>query len=789
MYDISSYKGQMFLNKLKLSHKLIMGFGIVIAAMVFILVYTFINYRNQTIAVDHNLSSAEIIQEADEILISLLNMETGARGYAISGSDVFLEPFYEGQEEYIEHYNYLVELTKDKEYATKNLEALNEKYQKWLEWEKTKVIGYRQQVNDGTMEMEDLVELINSQVGKNEMDSIRRSVKDLIDGEKSILESRYETLKRTQKNTGFVMSFGGFLTALVSIAISIFTALTVSRPVKLLIDATKSIRDQRYKEKLKHVGDKDLNILIDSFNEMQEMIKHREEELGIKNEVLKSQMAEVNEANKLKSQFLANMSHELRTPLNSIIGFTNRVIKKSGEALPVTQQENLVIVREEANHLLELINSLLDYSKIEAGKMEIHPENFNLLKVVDEVYQMTKPLAENQKIGYKQLAYTEEEIPIKSDRMKVKQILINLLSNAFKYSERGTVTFSVGTKDNKYYIRVKDEGVGISKEDILHIFDEFRQVDGTYTRKVGGTGLGLSITKKFVEMLGGKIRVCSTLGKGSCFTVILPQDIEGDNPFEEETNPNLVSYKKRIVCVDDDQNIQRLYKQYLNDYEFDVISLNGNEDVIEKIVRIQPDAILLDIMLPNKDGWEILTELKNNLKTKNIPVIMASVLSEKNLAYRMKADDYLIKPVTQEELLEAIMRTISKKQGIDVLVGDDDENFLNLIGQFLGEENIPYRLARDGEAVLTEMQFKKPDILILDIMMPKKDGFTVIEEIRSNPEIKETPIIIVTAKDLTKREKDELHERTSIIIQKSAVMMDTVMETLVRRIKERFDNA
>jgi DNA-binding response OmpR family regulator len=292
-------------------------------------------------------------------------------------------------------------------------------------------------------------------------------------------------------------------------------------------------------------------------------------------------------------------------------------------------------------------------------------------------------------------------------------------------------------------------------------------------------------------MLGGKIRVCSTLGKGSCFTVILPQDIDrkGDSTLDEESNPNLVSYKKRIVCVDDDQNIQRLYKQYLNDYEFDIIALNGNEDVIERICQIHPDAILLDIMLPNKDGWEILSELKNNPETKSIPVIMASVLSEKNLAYRMKADDYLIKPVTQEELLEAIMRTISKKQGIDVLVGDDDENFLNLIGQFLEEENIPYRLARDGEAVLAEMQFKKPDILILDIMMPKKDGFTVIEEIRSNQEIKETPIIIVTAKDLTNREKDELHERTSIIIQKSAVMMDTVMETLVKRIKERFDNA
>lgn len=788
---IESYKIQMFLNRLKLGHKLLMGFGIVIALMVFILVYTFVNYNNQTMAVNDNLSSAEIIQEADEILISLLNMETGARGYAISGSEVFLEPFYEGQNDYIEHYTHLLELTKDKEYAARNLETLNEKYKKWLDWEIDQVIDNRTKVNEGTLKMEELAEIINSQVGKNEMDSIRRVVKSLIDDEKSILEERYEALKLTQRKTGFVMTFGGFITALLSILISIFTALTVSRPVKLLIDATQNIRDQKYINQLKHVGDKDLNILIDGFNEMQEMIKHREEELNVKNEALKSQMAEVNEANKLKSQFLANMSHELRTPLNSIIGFTNRVIKKSGDTLPVTQQENLIIVKEEANHLLELINSLLDYSKIEAGKMEIHAENFNLLKVVEEVYQMTKPLAESQNIGYKQLSYTEEEIPIKSDRMKVKQILINLLSNAFKYSERGTVTFSVGVKDNKYYIRVKDEGVGISKQDIKHIFDEFRQVDGTYTRKVGGTGLGLSITKKFVEMLGGKIRVCSTLGKGSCFTVILPQDIDrkGDMASDEETNPNLVSYKKRIVCVDDDQNIQRLYKQYLNDYEFDMIALNGSENVMEKVSQIHPDAILLDIMLPNKDGWEILSELKNSPETKNIPVIMASVLSEKNLAYRMKADDYLIKPVTQEELLETIMRTISKKHGIDVLVGDDDENFLNLMGQFLEEENIPYRFARDGEAVLAEMQFKKPDILILDLMMPKKDGFTVIEEIRNKQEIKDTPIIIVTAKDLTNREKEELYERTSIIIQKSAVMMDTVMETLVRRIKEKFENA
>ncbi len=783
-----SYERQMFLNKMKLGHKLFIGFGIVITLMVLILTYTYINYDNQTKVVYDNLSSAEMIQEADSILISLLNMETGARGYVISGSEEFLDPFYEGREDYLKHFSRLQELAKDKDYITESLIALNERFENWYDWERTQLIENRNKVNEGLLSMEEIATIVNSQVGKKEMDAIRSIIKNVIDTEQDNLSIRYDKLIKAERKTGYVMTFGGFLTALLSIGISLFTALTVSRPVKLLIQATENIKEQKYEEQVRTVGDKELNLLIKRFNEMQEMIKYREEQLNIKNDVLKAQMAEVNEATKLKSQFLANMSHELRTPLNSIIGFTNRVIKKSGENLPLTQKENLIIVREEANHLLELINSLLDYSKIEAGKMELHPEAFNLLKVIDEVYQMTKTLAEGQGLNYKQETYTNEDIPIKSDRMKVKQILINLLSNAFKYSEKGTVTFSVEKKENLYYIQVKDEGVGISEEEVGHIFDEFRQVDGSYTRKVGGTGLGLSITKKFVEMLGGEIKVSSTLGEGSCFTVILPEDID-NNDIQKEMQTNGSSFKKKIVCVDDDPNIQRLYKQYLHEYEFETIALTGREDVMDRIIQICPDAILLDIMLPCKDGWEILSELKSCDHTKNIPVIMASVLSEKNLAYRMKADEYLIKPVTQEELVETIMRTISKKNGIDVLVGDDDENFLNLMGQFLADEAMPYRLARDGEAVIQEMLFRKPDILILDIMMPKKDGFTVIDEIRNRDDIKDTPIIIVTSKDLTNKEKEELYERTSVIIQKSAVMMDAAIETLVKRIKEKFDHA
>lgn len=254
----------------------------------------------------------------------------------------------------------------------------------------------------------------------------------------------------------------------------------------------------------------------------EEELKKLNEELTIQRAEAEKQRSEAIDANMLKSRFLANMSHELRTPLNSIIGFTNRVLKKTSDILPKIQKENLMIVKEEAQHLLELINSLLDYSKIEAGKMEVYLEKFDLSEVIDEISVMAKALIETKPIKYEQKLYTNESIPVFSDKMKTRQILINLLSNAFKYSEEGTVTLSIDIENGTYRIKVLDQGIGISPENIENIFDEFRQVDGSYTRKAGGTGLGLSVTRKFVEMLGGSIQVSSTLGAGSCFTVYLP---------------------------------------------------------------------------------------------------------------------------------------------------------------------------------------------------------------------------------------------------------------------------
>lgn len=780
----------MRLSKLKLSHKLYIGFGIVILLMLALIVYTYYNYSNQVKAVDTNLNTYKVIREADAILESMLNMETGARGFALTGEEEFLEPFNKGKVDYVTHLNNLKFLTSGNMSQQDRLNKLNEKYQSWYHWETKEIIEGRRKVNNGLLKIDDIISLAQTNTGKNEMDSIRKIAAEIIKEEQDMMDIKNGNLKRMIDITGLTISIGGFLTLIVAVLISLFTARTVTKPVKMLIEATDNITSQNYKTPINLKSDKDLGILISNFNTMQEAILIREEELSKKNEVLKAQMAEVNEANKLKSQFLANMSHELRTPLNSIIGFTTRVIKKIGDNIPPIQKENLEIVKEEGLHLLELINSLLDYSKIEAGKMDVHIDKFNLTKVIEEVYQMTRTLSEVKCIDYIQEIPDCDAAIIESDRIKVKQILINLLSNAFKYSDKGQVKLSLFKNEDKYILKVKDDGVGIPQENLSDIFDEFRQIDGSYTRKVGGTGLGLSITKKLTEMLGGCIYVESKLGVGSCFTVELPVEFSHKQTYScaEELQVSSKSRKKRVVTIDDDSNVQRLYSEYLTEHGFEVIKLDGSENVLNTVKGIAPDIILLDIMLPKKDGWEILSELKNTKETRHIPVIMASVLSEKNLAYRMKADEYLIKPVAQEELLDTIYKTISKRDGVQVLIADDDENFLKLVGQFLLEEGISYSVASDGEEAVKKMQEIKPDILILDIMMPKKDGFTVIEEIRKIKDVKNTPIIVVTSKDLTSEEKRELMERAGMVIQKSGSLIEKVMEVITKKVKEKSED-
>jgi signal transduction histidine kinase/CheY-like chemotaxis protein len=682
--------------------------------------YTYRNFTKVSRVVESNLSTYQVLQESEGLLAALANIETSSRGFIITEDAKFLEQFESERAHFRTHYDTLKGLVSKDSEQQNRITEIDGVFNSWLESELKVITQKKYELETGESpaeslkpavspkpadkegdrtdqdmrpaeddifnipgENENAKDLVRSGKGRSIMGNLQAIINDINNNEQQKLKIKSENLKKTERNTYLALLFGGTAAAVLALFISAVTARSITKPIRSLSKATERIMKHNYNQPINFKADRDISALIGNFNAMQSAIQVREEELKRKNEEIKAKMAEINDANKLKSQFLANMSHELRTPLNSIIGFTARVIKKCGESLPPVQLENLKIVKEESNHLLDLINNLLDYSKMEAGKMEVHLETFDLTTVIHDVSNMTKALLEGKPLKYEVKLYANEEILIKSDPMKLKQILINLISNAIKYSERGTIRLSVDRLDQEYCLKLQDEGIGISNENISNIFDEFRQVDGSYTRKVGGTGLGLSITKKFTEMLGGRIEVNSAPDVGSCFTIYLPVNSPGTDTQENSTEAvkktsesgmdktgyekaiDIGGQKKTIVCVDDDASVQRLYNQYLREQGFLVVTLSGKEDVVSKIREMKPDVVLLDIMLPNKDGWDILMELKAEIATREIPVIISSVLSEKNLAYRMKADEYLVKPVTQEELIGCVLQTMKKKAGIE----------------------------------------------------------------------------------------------------------------------------
>ena len=781
----------MQIRKLNIRHKIFLEFGVIIFLTFLLVGYAYFNFVQISKSIEHNLQGYKIIREADAMMSSLLEIETGARGYALTGKEEFLQSYRMGIEGYHLHENLLKKASENNSDQKQRMSEFETLFQEWVDWQ-GESIKNRNKVEQGLLSIEDYVAWVESAGSKYRIDVLKKLMEDIIKDEERQQLERYQLLEYSRDSMQRALLIGGGMVVFLTLLITYFGSQAITNPILELVKAARGITERKYQNPLLPEYDQEINVLINAFNSMQSAIEEREKELRHMNEELKIRMAETEEANRLKSQFLANMSHELRTPLNSIIGFTTRVIRKSSDILPPAQLENLNIVKTEGNHLLELINTLLDYSKIEAGKMELHPETFVLKEVIDETGNIIHSLIEGKPLEYR-TDLDDPELSITSDQVKLKQILLNLLSNAAKYSDQGHIDLKVRTDSGSCVIQVQDEGIGIAPENLENIFDEFRQVDGTYTRKVGGTGLGLSITRKLVEMLGGRIEVSSRIGEGSCFTVTLPLDCtvkkaaiceDALNKREKQySGPCRISAGK-IVCVDDDLNVQKLYRQYLTDLDYELVSLNGTENVLEEIIQIMPDLVLLDIMLPRRDGWDILAELKKHPETRRIPVVMASVLSEKNLAYRMKADDYLIKPVTQEELI-SVIRKVADHAVPKILVADDDENFLRLMGQFLAEESLEFHLASSGRDALKMMGKQCPDILILDIMMPELDGFAVLDEMQSIAGWENISVIIVTSKDLTDKERDRLEERAGYIVGKSGSSMEKVLEIIMQKIEEK----
>jgi signal transduction histidine kinase/DNA-binding response OmpR family regulator len=499
---------------------------------------------------------------------------------------------------------------------------------------------------------------------------------------------------------------------------------------------------------------------------------------------LTQELAEANrriqDADKLKSQFLANMSHELRTPMNSIIGFSEILVERLEGRVEQKHLGFLRHIHASGQHLLGIINDILDLSKIEAGKMEIYPEFFSIPPVVESVCHVMRGMAKAQPSF---VIDVPPDLPqIETDLAKFKQILFNLLSNAAKFSPpEKPITISARLDDGAVTVSVRDEGIGIDPAHHSMIFEEFRQVDGTARREFGGTGLGLALVKKFVELQGGRVSVESAIGHGSTFSFTLPVRSRAAVVTRvPEVEPRQRS--SRVLVVEDDPNAYELIASALGSAGFMSIRARHGDEAMRIARESHPAAVTLDLVLPGMDGWEVLKRLKNSDDTRNIPVVIISMVDNRDLGMALGADDYFVKPVDRERLLTRL-REITKLRAGDrakprLLVIDDDDSVHSLLDEDFGAA-FTIEKAYSGEDGLRVAEESEPDVIILDLMMPGMSGFEVAGSLKDNPRTANIPILILTSKEISNADREFLHNKAASLVQKGT----SAREQLLREIR------
>jgi CheY-like chemotaxis protein len=478
-------------------------------------------------------------------------------------------------------------------------------------------------------------------------------------------------------------------------------------------------------------------------------------------------------ASKAKSEFLANMSHELRTPLNAILGFSELLLDAPAGTYDGEQTATyLSTIHENGAHLLGLINDILDLSKVEAGRMDLYPEAFDLARLVDQAIAAVGSLAERKSIALWADAATGEVV---ADEGKLKQVLLNLLSNAIKFTpEGGRVGVEARHSDDGVAIVVADSGIGIPPEQLDRIFEEFHQVDGSAGRRAGGTGLGLALTKRFIEMHGGRVWAESVLGQGSRFHVTLPR-IEAPEPFAEALAPpsSPADRQPLVLVVEDDAAAAELMTVHLAAGGYRVAVARDGADALQKARTLRPAAITLDVLLPGLDGWDVMRLLKADDQTRDIPVVVASVVDDERRGRALGAVDYLVKPVDRGTLLARLRQHAGA--GADgssaprILVVDDDPVSVELLAGILEGAGMQVLRAGGGAAGIAAARAERPALVLLDLMMPDVSGFEVIEELRADPAVCDVPILVVTAKELTEPEKSALNGRIAAVLRKDSL--------------------
>jgi PAS domain S-box-containing protein len=499
-------------------------------------------------------------------------------------------------------------------------------------------------------------------------------------------------------------------------------------------------------------------------------------------EELKNAKEAAEAANQTKSQFLANMSHELRTPLNAVILYSELLQEEAADTGAQGFIPDLEKINAAGKHLLTLINDVLDFSKIEAGKMEVHPETFDVATMVQDVITTVEPLVQQKGNTLTVRGATDLGV-MHSDLTRVRQILFNLLSNAAKFTEHGTITLAVAREaeegGDRLTFQVTDSGIGMTPEQMDKLFQTFVQADASTTRKFGGTGLGLAITKRLCRLLGGDIGVESEPGHGSTFTVRLPAALAlAEAPAEPKAHPDTspsLEDASTVLVIDDDPIVRDVMRRFLDGEGFRVVTASDGEEGLRLARQLCPRVITLDVLMPSMDGWAVLTALKADPVLADIPVIMLTIIDEKNFGYLLGAADYMTKPIDRNRLAAILQKYRTDQSACTVLVVEDESATRRMLRRTFKQQGWAVIEAENGHVALERLAEQRPTLIVLDLSMPMMDGFTFIAELRQREDWRAIPIVVMTAKDLTLEERQWLNTTVEKILLKDAYSRDDLL--------------
>jgi signal transduction histidine kinase/DNA-binding response OmpR family regulator len=601
-----------------------------------------------------------------------------------------------------------------------------------------------------------------------------------------------ELTSRLTRYAGIVLVV--MLLALLVVAlISFKTAQKISEPLLRLAGVAKTVSEKNdYSLRAPVSGSDEVGLLTRAFNEMMSKIE-RQEELRRENMELEKQNRRVQEANRLKSEFLANMSHELRTPLNAIIGFAEMMHDGKVGSVSDQHKEFLGDILTSSRHLQRLINDVLDLAKVEAGKMEFVPEPVNLLKLAEEMRDTLRSLAARKRIFLNvDVAPEFKTSDIMIDPGKLKQVLYNFLSNAIKFTpEEGRVTVRVFSDQPDFFrLEVEDTGIGIKPEDLSKLFVEFQQLDASTAKKYQGTGLGLSLTKRMVEAQGGEVGVRSEVGRGSIFFAVLPKKgqhlVSSSVPIEDVLRDPTEG--RRILVIEDDAQERKWLQQTLSKAGYSVeLAWTGAQALT--LCREQVfDAITLDILLPDTSGSELLKVIRASGPNRSTPVIVVSVVSEKEMGRGFAIHDFLVKPVKTEDLLASLQRGgIYPDNSQRILVVEDEAGNRKLMEKMLNVMGYTPICCESGESALDMVAKNPPAAIILDLLLPGIDGFQFLDRLKQIRPGGHPPVIVWTNKDLTATERSQLQQSAKAIVSKNGGQKDDVLRELEACLNKPFE--